>query len=186
MRSPLSLLFSKLDKPSVLSHSSEDMPSSPFTGFVALLWLLSRTFTSFLNGGAQNCSQYSRMITSFDRLDVVRPLGCQGTLLTPTDPAVDQHPQIPFCRASLQPLLSQFILVFTVQNPAFFLVKFHAVDDCPMLQSVEIPLQGLLTLKESTAPPSLVSSANLLMVHSTPASRSLINILNTTGPRIEA
>ena len=78
MRSPLSLLFSKLDKPEVLSCSSWDMPSSPFTSFVALLWTHSRTFTSFLNCGAQNCTQasrwgrtnaeYSGMITSFDRL----------------------------------------------------------------------------------------------------------------------
>ncbi|KAK4823660.1 hypothetical protein QYF61_005012 [Mycteria americana] len=39
--------------------------------------------------------------------------------------------------------------------------------------------------RESMAPPSLVSSANLLMVHSTAASRSFINILNRSGPRIE-
>ena len=37
-------------------------------------------------------------------------------------------------------------------------------------------------LRESTAPASLVSSANLLMVHSTPAYRLLINILNRTEP----
>ncbi|KAK4829643.1 hypothetical protein QYF61_005936 [Mycteria americana] len=57
MRLPLSLLFSKLDKP-------KDIPSSPFTSFVALLWTHSRTFTSFLNCRAQNCTQYSRLRTS--------------------------------------------------------------------------------------------------------------------------
>ncbi|KAK4827829.1 hypothetical protein QYF61_021913 [Mycteria americana] len=35
------------------------MPSSPSTSFVALLWMHSRTFTSFLNCGAQNCTQHS-------------------------------------------------------------------------------------------------------------------------------
>ncbi|KAK4811354.1 LOW QUALITY PROTEIN: hypothetical protein QYF61_027583 [Mycteria americana] len=74
----------------------------------------------------------------------------QGTLLTHIEPAVNQHPQVPFCRAALQPLLSQSILVSSVtpsqvQNLAFVLIKFHAIDDCPMLQS--IPLQGLLPLK---------------------------------------
>lgn len=43
--------------------------------------------------------------------DVGCPLACQGTLLTPTEPDVKQHLQIPFCRADLQLLLSQFILV---------------------------------------------------------------------------
>ncbi|KAK4816489.1 hypothetical protein QYF61_017241 [Mycteria americana] len=60
MRSPLRLLLSKLDKPRVLSRSSQDMPSSPSTSFVALFGMHSRTFTSFFNGGAQNCTQYSR------------------------------------------------------------------------------------------------------------------------------
>uniref|UniRef100_A0A8B9T4B1 Calmodulin-binding domain-containing protein n=1 Tax=Anas platyrhynchos TaxID=8839 RepID=A0A8B9T4B1_ANAPL len=52
MRSPLSL-FSRLNKPSDLSHSSYVFPSRPFTIFVALLWTLSNSFTSFLYCGAQ-------------------------------------------------------------------------------------------------------------------------------------
>lgn len=39
--------------------------------------------------------------------------------------------------------------------------------------------------RQSTASSSLVSSENLLMVPSTPACRSFINILNGTGPRME-
>ncbi|KAK4824371.1 hypothetical protein QYF61_014031 [Mycteria americana] len=132
MRSPLSLLFSKLDKPKVLSHSSQDMPSSPSTSFVALLWMHSRTFTSFLICGAQNCTQYSRCrIRHLDLLNFIPLIIAQCSNLSRS-----------LCKAS-----------------------------CPS--------------RESTAPPCLVSSANLLMVHSTPASRSLINILNRTGPRIE-
>lgn len=38
--------------------------------------------------------------------------------------------------------------------------------------------------RESTTPPNLVS-ANFLMGHSTPASKSLMKMLNRTGPRIE-
>lgn len=76
MRSPL--LFSKLEKPKVLSHSSQDILSS-IVAF--LLWTHWRTFTSFLNCGAQNCTKYSRwghtsaeysgIITSFDWLDLL-------------------------------------------------------------------------------------------------------------------
>ncbi|KAK4807110.1 hypothetical protein QYF61_018451 [Mycteria americana] len=42
-----------------------------------------------------------------------------------------------------------------------------------------------LPLRESTAPPNLVSLANLLNVHSTPASRSFIKALKSTGPKTE-
>jgi len=46
-----------LDKPSVVRLFSKDMPSSHVTSFVALLWMLSITLTSFLYCGAQICIQ---------------------------------------------------------------------------------------------------------------------------------
>jgi len=50
MRSHLNLLFSTLEKPRVLSHPSQDMPSRSSNSFVALLWTHLRTFTSlFVN-----------------------------------------------------------------------------------------------------------------------------------------
>ncbi|KAK4832683.1 hypothetical protein QYF61_025144 [Mycteria americana] len=48
IRSPLSLLFSRLNNPSSLSHSSSDLCSRPFTSFVALLWICASTAMSFL------------------------------------------------------------------------------------------------------------------------------------------
>jgi len=43
------------------------------------------------------------MLSVFDApQDAVCALGCQGTLLTHTEPAVNQNPQIPFCRAAFQ------------------------------------------------------------------------------------
>lgn len=57
MRSPLSLLFCKIDKPKVPSHSSQLLAFSPFTCFVAFHWMRPRTFTSFLNCVPQNCTQ---------------------------------------------------------------------------------------------------------------------------------
>jgi len=48
MKSPLGLLPSRLDKPSVLSLSSGEVPSGPFIRFAAYLCALSRSQTSFL------------------------------------------------------------------------------------------------------------------------------------------
>ena len=62
MRSPLSLLFSKLSKPSSLSLSSEGQFSSSLIIFVALLWTLSNSSTSFLYWGPQTWTQYSRWV----------------------------------------------------------------------------------------------------------------------------
>lgn len=75
-------------------------------------------------------------------LDVSFPLGVQGTLLLCAEIAANQpRPQIPSCRATLQPLLSLFILVPSVtssqvQNPIFGLANYHAINDCPRLQSM--------------------------------------------------
>lgn len=41
-RPHLSILFSRLDKPSVLNLSSQDMLSCPFNHFVVFLWMLSQ------------------------------------------------------------------------------------------------------------------------------------------------
>ena len=49
MRSPLSLLFSRLNNPSSLSCSSQDLCSRPFISLVALLWTRSSISVLFLN-----------------------------------------------------------------------------------------------------------------------------------------
>ena len=143
MRLPLSLLSSKLVRPKALSCSSQDMPSSPFTSFVALLSMHSRTLTLWgpelhtvlkarlHQHKIQRDNHLSRPAgyAVFDAPQaVVCPLGCLGTLLAPIELTTNQHPQTPFCRAALRPLLSQCIPVFgitlsQVQNLAFVLVK---------------------------------------------------------------
>lgn len=63
--------------------------------------------------------------------DVVFPPGCQGSHLTHTEPAANLQPQIPVCKAALQPLLSHFPLPpgltsSQVQNPVLVSVgKAH-------------------------------------------------------------
>ena len=60
MRSPLSLLFSRLNSPSSFSLSSQERCSSPLIIFVALLWTHSNRSTSFLYWGLQTWMQYSK------------------------------------------------------------------------------------------------------------------------------
>jgi len=62
VRSPVGLLFSRWSNLSALSLSSQDMPSSPSTSFVALLWTNSRILAPFLYYGAQNWTEYSRWV----------------------------------------------------------------------------------------------------------------------------
>ena len=81
MRSPLSLLFSKLTSSSSLSFSSQKGCSSPFIIFVALHWTLSNTSVYLLYWGAQHWTQHSRYgltsteqrgrITSLDLLAIL-------------------------------------------------------------------------------------------------------------------
>jgi len=76
------------------------------------------------------------------------------------------------------------VVVTEVQDTAFDLVETHTVGLGPSLQSVQIPLQSLPTLKQINTP-TLVSSANFLREHSIPSSGSLIKILNKTRPKTE-
>jgi len=112
---------------------------------------------SFLHCWAQNCTEYSRW-------------GCTSAKYSRIIISSDHHVipysthWTPFCRAAFQLLLSQFIIVSSgtpsqVQNPAFVLVKFHAIEDCTMLQRISIPLQGLLSLEgvNSTSEFSIIS-----------------------------
>jgi len=155
---PLSLLFSKPDKPKVLSCSSQNMPSRLLTSFVALLWTHSRTFSHHSQIVGPRTAHRAQgeptpTLTQWDNplfrpagcavsdatQGGVCPPGCQATGLAPVEPAAGQHHQVPFCRAALQPLLSQFILVPSttlpqVQNAVLGLVKFCAINHCPVLQ----------------------------------------------------
>ena len=60
MRSPWSLLFSRLNNANSLSLSAEESRCSPLTIFVALLWTRSNSSMSFLGWGPQSWTQYCR------------------------------------------------------------------------------------------------------------------------------
>jgi len=60
LRSHRSLLFSRLNKPSSLSLSSQERCSCPLIILTALHWPLSSSSSSFLNWEAQNWTQHCR------------------------------------------------------------------------------------------------------------------------------
>ena len=72
------------------------------------------------------------------------PPGC----LNPVQLAIDQNPQIPLCRAALQPLIPLTVRTARVApcqawNPSLALAKPHIAGDCPALCFVKISLQSL-------------------------------------------
>lgn len=90
--------------------------SSPVTHLVPIFWVYLKTFTSFLTCGAQNCSQCSREGSASaenSRIMGWLPVPCLMQLLVGfalvahTEPAANQHPQVPFCSL----FFSQFIFV---------------------------------------------------------------------------
>jgi len=122
--------------------------------------------------------------------DVICTPRCQATLLAHTEPAADQHPQVPCCRAALQPSSSSLYLCLALLHPRCGIQHFNLLNFTPLIiaqcSNLPIPLcKTSCPSRESTAPPSLVSSSSLLMVYSNPASRLPINTSNRTGPRTE-
>lgn len=171
MRSPVILLFSKLDKASILSRSSQDMASSPFSSFVIFSSVHSRTFRSVLCG-AQNCTQYSGLgftyaeyigiIATFywlDKLCLMQPRKGLAFLVA------REHCWLP---------LSLLSIILDYYNNYIVIIII-----------IIIPDYSYHRLRESMEPPSLVLSENFLKVHSPPASRQFKNLLNRTGHRTE-
>ncbi|KAK4809169.1 hypothetical protein QYF61_006427 [Mycteria americana] len=140
--------------------------------------------------GDDHCPSPAGHTISDTSQDAIGLLGHLGTLLAHIQPAVDQHPQVLLHQAAFQPLFPKpaalhGVVVTQVQDPALSRVEPHTIGLGPSIQPVQVPLQSLPILKRSTLPPSLVSSANGLRVHSIPSSRSLIKTLNRTGPNTE-
>jgi len=95
---------------------------------------------------------------------------------------IPHHPQVLILRAALNPFIAQLVLIAgvaltQVQDLALGLVEPHEVHTGPLLKLVQVPLDGI-----PSAPLRLVSSADLLRVHSILLSRSQMKILNSTGP----
>ena len=104
-------------------------------------------------------------------------LGCQGTLLTPVQFALTQTPRS-LSTGLLSSLLSPSVYVkpglprlrWRIQR--LLLLNFMQLAIAQLSSQSRSLCKAFLPSRESTAPSSLVSSANLFNVHSIPASRS--------------
>lgn len=113
--SPLDLLFSRVGNPKVLHHSLQNMPSSPLTCSVALLWMLSGTLSQFFmlwrpeqhtifKMKLYQCKIYLEYClfgptdyTVFNGLQNALSCWLPGTLVAHDEPAVNSQLQVPFC-----------------------------------------------------------------------------------------
>ncbi|KAK4811312.1 LOW QUALITY PROTEIN: hypothetical protein QYF61_024448 [Mycteria americana] len=88
---------------------------------------------------------------SFDAAqDTVGLLGCERTLPAHVQLFIHQYPQVLFRRAALNHIIPQPVLIPGVaptQDPALGLVEPHEVHMGPLLQLVQAPLDGILSLR---------------------------------------
>ncbi|KAK4830856.1 hypothetical protein QYF61_013785 [Mycteria americana] len=90
---------------------------------------------------------------SFDAAqDAVDLLGCEHTLSAHIQLFIHQYPQVLLCRAALNPFIPQPVLIpgiapTQVQDLALGLVEPHEVHTGPLLQLVQVPLDGIPSLR---------------------------------------
>jgi len=125
--------------------------------------------------------------------DNVHCLFCKGTLLAHVQLGVCQDPQGLCCNITFQLGDPLHILVHGVVPPQrqdlapwhlslLNFMRFLSTHFSSLLRSFWMAAQPS---SASVNPPSLVSSENLLRVHSTSSSRSLVKILNRTATSID-
>lgn len=159
-------------QPPLLQAQQPNCPQLPLTGhdfhpchqLCALLQTFSRTSAPFLCSGAQNITQYPGW-------------GCISTKCSPFWPESPSP-----CRLSYsQPLVSHrasSTASSQVQNMAFILLSFIPWLIALCSKVSRSPCQTSYPWKESSAPPTLVQPTNLLRVHLTPASKSLMEMFS--------
>ncbi|KAK4823197.1 hypothetical protein QYF61_027206 [Mycteria americana] len=84
--------------------------------------------------------------------DTVGFLGCECTLSAHVQFFIHQYPQVLLGRAALNPFIPQPVLILgvaptQVQDPALGLVEPHEVHTGPLLELVQVPLDGILSLR---------------------------------------
>ncbi|KAK4816418.1 hypothetical protein QYF61_016854 [Mycteria americana] len=90
---------------------------------------------------------------SFDAAqDMAGFLGCEHTLLARVQLFTHQYPQVLLCRASRNPFIPQPVLILgvaltQVQDLALGLVEPHEVRTGPLLELVQVPLDGIPSLR---------------------------------------
>ncbi|KAK4831337.1 hypothetical protein QYF61_017468 [Mycteria americana] len=172
IRSPHSLIFSRLNNPNSLSLSAQERCSSPLIIFVALLWTHSNRPMSFLCWGPQSGMQYSvgwglmragyrGRITSLDLLVTLLLMQPRIWLafwaasahcwLMLSFSSTNTPKSFSSGRAALNPFSAQPVFVLGiapthVQDLALGPVELHEVRTGPPLKPVRVPLEGIPSL----------------------------------------
>jgi len=182
--------------------------SSPWIFFVALLWTLSKSSTAFLCLEAQIWMQHSSW--GFMRAKLRWTITSLAWLATP----LLMEPRVPLAFWSASPHYLLLFNFSAARTPKSFLTglfsrcsssilyKYLGLPQpkCKILHFVLLnlirfmrfhlsllssPWMASLPSAVSTVPHCLVSSADLLQVHSITSSISLIKMLKSTGPKRE-
>ncbi|KAK4818697.1 hypothetical protein QYF61_017918 [Mycteria americana] len=110
--------------------------------------------SQFLSSGPTppaNLTRFLFSMTSYAQ-DMVGLRGCEQTLLAHVLLFIHQYPQVLLHRAALNPFISQPVLIpgvalTQVQDTALGLVEPHEVHTGPLLQIVQVPLDGISSLR---------------------------------------
>ncbi|KAK4830413.1 hypothetical protein QYF61_010944 [Mycteria americana] len=195
----------RLNNPSSLSRSSSDVCSRPFTSFVALSGHAPAPQCLSCSEGPKLFEVWPHQcrVQQHDHFpspaghtvpdtsqEAVGFLGYLGTLLAHIQLAVDQQPQVLFRQAAFQPLFPKpvalhGVVVTQVQDPTLRLVEPHTIGLGPLIQSVQIPLQSLPTLKQVNTPAHFGVICKLTEGALDPFIQIIEKILNRTGPSTE-
>ncbi|KAK4813629.1 hypothetical protein QYF61_014389, partial [Mycteria americana] len=122
--------------------------------------------------------------------DTVGLLGCERTLSAHAQFFVHQYPQVLFRRAALKHIIPQPVSKPRIAPTRCRTLHLALLNLMRFTQAHFSSLSRSLWMTSrpsdlSTAPLSLVSSANLLSVHLISLSMSLMKTLNSTGPTID-
>ena len=114
-------------------------------------------------------------------------LGCECTLLAHIQFFIHQYLQVLLCRAALNQLISQSILILGLPWPTcrtlhLALLNFMRFTWARLSSLSQFLWMASLPFRVSATPLSLVSSTNLLRVYSIPLSKSPKKMLNNMSP----
>jgi len=188
MKSPQSLLFSNLNKPNSLNLFVGEMlqpsnhlhpsygpaPTALNPSWIDLLGVADLGTVLQMEPHKGRAETYNHLprpayLPFYDAAqDTVGLPGCRSTLLAHVQLFVHQNLQVFLIRAALNEFFSQSVDISRIAPT-----------------QVEHLALGLVEPHLSTAPLSLLSSANLLKVHSIPLSWSLIQMLKSTSSKTE-
>ncbi|KAK4817028.1 hypothetical protein QYF61_026034 [Mycteria americana] len=121
--------------------------------------------------------------------DTVGFLGCERTLLAHVQFFIHQYPQVLLFKAALNPFIPQPVLIagvalIQVQHPARGLAELHKIQMGPLLDLVQVPLDGIQSLRRVNRTTQLGVICKFAEGALGPTV-SLMKILNSTGPNIE-